>query len=91
MSELTDVLIQNPDCVVREIGDGLAILAPGESAAHSLEDVGAFIWGLFDGHLDLAAIVSAITDEYEVDDAQAQTDLLEFADELIRAGVVQKA
>ena len=42
MSDLSRILIHNPECKVREIGEGLAILAPGESAAHSLEDVGVF-------------------------------------------------
>ena len=89
MAELTDILSHNPDCVAREIGDGMIVMPPQGTAAHSLDDLGSFIWKQMDGSRDLATILTAVLSEYKVDEDRARTDLLAFADELLGAELIK--
>ena len=85
---LTTVLARNDNCPVREIGDGLVIMAPDGDVTHSLEDIGAFIWQQLDGKADLNTILDAITVEYDVDRAVAEADLQGFISELVAANII---
>jgi hypothetical protein len=82
MLTLQTVLKHNPACPVREIGEGLVIMAAQGEATHSLEELGAFIWRQIDGTRDLAAVLAAIVEHYEVDPAIAEQDLLQFAGQM---------
>ena len=85
MVALDNILAHNPDCPVREIGDGLIIMAPQGETTHSLENIGAFIWNEIDGTKDLAAILVAILASYDVDKATAEADLLQFTEQMLEA------
>ena len=91
MPELTTILAHHPDCTIREIGDGLVIMAPRDTSTHSLEDLGAFIWRQFDGTRDLAGVLAAVLAEYDVPQEQALADLQKFCDELLAAELLQEA
>jgi hypothetical protein len=82
MISLSTVLAHNPSCPVREVGDGLVIMAAQGETTHSLEEIGTFIWQQFDGNKDLAMVLDIILDEFEVERPQAEADLLQFAEEL---------
>jgi len=88
MLEMNAVLAHNEDCPVRQIGDGLVIMAAEGETTHSLDEIGGFIWNLLDGQLDLAAILDVILDEYEVAAEVAQPDLLDFANQMLEAGLL---
>ena len=85
MLALKTLLSHNPDCPVREIGDGLVIMAPQGETTHSLDGIGAFIWNEIDGTKDLTAILEAILANYDVDRETAQADLLQFTEEMVAA------
>ena len=85
MLALNAVPRHNPGCPVREIGDGLVIMAPQGDTTHSLEDLGAFIWKEIDGVKTLSAILEAILDNYDVDNPTAEADLLQFTEQMIEA------
>jgi hypothetical protein len=91
MVDMDRVLQRNPECPVREIGEGLVIMAPDGSMTHSLDGIGAWIWGRLDGHASLEDVVAAMTAEYDVTTEQARADLAEFADQLLEAGLVTPA
>lgn len=91
MVELTDILVHNPECVVRKIDEGLIIMPPHITTAHTLQDLGAFIWGQLDGKRDLATVLATILSEYDVTEELARTDLLSFTGELLEAELVTKA
>ena len=83
MISLSSVLAHNPDCPVREVGEGLVIMAAQGDATHSLDEIGTFIWQQIDGAKDLAMILDIILDEFAVERAVAEADLLQFAEELL--------
>ena len=88
MPVLSAFLSHNPACPVREIGDGLVIMAPQGDTTHSLEGLGAFIWKEFDGTKDLATVLDNILANYEVDRATAEADLIQFTEEMIAADLL---
>jgi hypothetical protein len=91
MARLQTVLVPNPDCPVREVQGGYIVLAAAGDGAHPFDGVEAFIWARLDGTRDLAAILADVEAEYDVEPAQAQADLLDFADSLLAAGLVAEA
>lgn len=85
MLALKTLLTHNPACPVREIGDGLVIMAPQGDTTHSLDGIGAFIWNEIDGTKDLTAILETILANYDVDRETAQADLIQFTEEMVAA------
>lgn len=85
MITLDTVLTHNPDCPMRQIGDGLVIMAPEGDTTHSLEEIAAFIWNRIDGTRDLAGVLDTILEAYEVDRPTAEADLLDFCRQMVEA------
>lgn len=82
------VFTQNSKCPVRNIGDGLVIMAPSGDTTHSLEDIGAFIWTELDGQKTLQDVLSAILDSYDIDESTARADLEGFITQMLNAGLI---
>ena len=79
---LDKVATRNKDVAWRVI-DGEAILISAEdSMLHSLDEVGTRIWELSDGTNTIRAIVGSICEEFEVEEPQAQNDVVEFVTNL---------
>ena len=87
MPDLKSVLMPNPACPARAVGDGYVIMAPAGDNTHSLDGLGGFIWKRLDGERDLAAILADVVAEFDVAADVAQADLLEFAEALLAAGI----
>ena len=86
--DLETILVPNATCPVREIGDGLIIMAPTGTATHALEAIGAFVWRHLDGQRSLRQVAEAIVAEYDVTFDAAAKDLCEFASQLVAAELV---
>ncbi|MBN1426123.1 PqqD family protein [Candidatus Fermentibacteria bacterium] len=79
---LDKVVARNKDVAWRVI-DGEAILISAEdSMLHSLDEVGTRIWELADGATTVRSIIESICGEFEVEDTQAENDVLEFVTNL---------
>ena len=90
MPDLQTVLAPNPECPVRGVKDGFIVMSATGNDTHALDGISAFIWSQLDGRRDLAAVLAAILDAYEVEPQEARTDLLEFASSLLEAGLVER-
>lgn len=83
----------NPEFIARDIA-GELVLVPIGSAAQSCaglvtcNEVGSFIWRQLEKGADEAALLAAILDEFEVDEATAKNDLHEFTEKLLRLGAI---
>ena len=82
------------DFIMREIA-GETILIPSGAAAQkfnglvTVNALGAFIWDVLQAPTDLEALVTRITDEYDVDADTARRDAEEFLSELRRIGALE--
>jgi hypothetical protein len=78
----------NLDTASRSIDDATYVLDAETSELHAFNEVGGRIWDLIDGERTLQDVTAAIADEYEVEPAVAQADVLEFIQTLQEKGLV---
>ncbi len=87
MDELAKVFLKDPNIVSRKIA-GEVILVPirqnvGDlESIYTLNEVAARIWELIDGKRQPEDIKKVIVEEYEIEEEEAEKDLLELLSQL---------
>ena len=81
------------EVVTRQIvGETLLVPIYGDLAnmekIFALDEVAAFIWEQLDGKKSLKDILDGVLDAFDVKKEQAETDIFEFIDELLKADLV---
>jgi hypothetical protein len=81
--------------LVRKIADTRIVVPIGERVIEfkglmTLNDPGYFIWECLSDDITYPQLLSAILDEYEVDEATARTDLNEFLESARQSGVLEE-
>jgi hypothetical protein len=71
------------------LAEGILIL-PERGQIKVVNEIGARIWSLIDGHSSIQDIALKITDEYQVSLVEAQRDTLDFVNELQERGLVMQ-
>ena len=85
-----DAVLKRSDRLSWRVLEGDAvILHPEAGTLHRLNGSGTRLWELLDGERDLSTIVRLLTDEYEVDPAEATNDVVAVVGDLIDAGLVE--
>lgn len=79
---------QNPELPVTLVAGEAAIITPGDSRLHILNEVATRIWELCAEGISLPALVEALTDEFEVDATTAQNEALTFLTDGVERGVL---
>ena len=77
--------------VLRQVAGSYVVVAVGAASVDfngmlTLNESGALLWRTLEGGADRAALLAALTSEYDVDEAQAARDLDEFLNSLRTAG-----
>ena len=77
--------------VLRQVAGSYVVVAVGAASVDfngmlTLNESGALLWRTLEGGADRAALLAALTSEYDVDEAQAARDLDEFLRSLRSAG-----
>jgi hypothetical protein len=72
----------------KEIEDEIVVMSPEGNVLHSFEGSARFIWGMIDGRNSLDRIAIGMTEEFQVENAQAQSDLDTFIVELEKLSLV---
>jgi len=85
----SDKPVQNTDTAARKIDDVFYVVHPDTSELHNFNEVATRVWELIDGQRTVADIAAAIADEYEVEPAVAQADILTFLGELLQKDLIQ--
>ncbi len=80
--------------VTRQIaGETLLVPVYGDLAnmerIFTLDPVAAFIWEQLDGKKSLKDIRDGVLDAFDVKKEQAETDIFEFIDELVKADLIE--
>jgi hypothetical protein len=83
----------NPDSTAwRQIEGEMVLMRLKDGAVFSLEETGAFIWGvLANGPHSEDELVRQVCDEFEVDEQSARADLAEFLAEMLAAGLIKSS
>ncbi|MBI2206205.1 MAG: PqqD family protein [Candidatus Rokubacteria bacterium] len=72
----------------RAIDTEALIVDPKAGLLYPLNSVAARVWELCDGDHTVDAIVRALVEEFDSDEATIRTDVLGFVDELSAAGLI---
>jgi hypothetical protein len=88
------VCVPSDDIVSREI-EGEIIIVPlasgigdAEDELYTLNETGRAIWEKLDGVRALGAVVSALAQEFDTPLSELETDVLGFAGEMVRRGIL---
>ena len=77
-----------PQVMSRLVGDETVLLDLASGVYFGLDGVGKRIWELVAEGQNLAQTVAVITREFEVDEAQAQADVIKFTNDLVERGLL---
>ncbi len=58
---------------------------------YTLNEVGAMVWQLIDGRTSVRQLAEAVRNEYDVEDAEAEKDVLDFLRSLEDAGLIRSS
>ena len=83
------------DYLLRQVANTWVVLPLGPAEISfdgmmKLNHSGAFLWKQLEQEKEFESLVDALTMEYEVSRDQAETDVEEFLEKLIKAGCVQE-
>ena len=81
--------------VLRQVAGSYVAVAVGAASVDfngmlTLNESGALLWHALEHGADRAALVAALTSEYEVDEAQAARDTDEFLKRLLEASCLEE-
>lgn len=78
-----------PQVMSRLVGDETVLLDLSSGIYFGLDGVGKRIWETIAEGRSLEETAMIITAEFEVNEAQAQTDLIEFVENLVERGLLE--
>jgi hypothetical protein len=83
MISISSIPSHSADIVVRRINDECLLIPLTDNIAdmdslYTLNETGAFIWELIDGRRNINEITSRVAEEFDVDYAEAEKDMLLF-------------
>ena len=78
------------EVVAANLGDGVALLNLRTNEYFSLNEVGAFVWAVLQSPQPRGAIISAVTDKYEVAADVCASDLDLLLEDLKSASLIEQ-
>jgi hypothetical protein len=77
-----------PQVMSRRVGDETVLLDLQSGLYFGVDQVGQRVWELAGDGRTLGEIVDAVVSEYEIGRGQAEVDVMEFAETLVRRGLL---
>ena len=85
---LTDTVTPSPEVLVQEVSGEAVLLDLASETYFGLDEVGARIWQLLREHNSLRAVYDTMLNEYDVEPARLEDDLLTHVAQLADAGLI---
>ena len=87
MAGLKSILSHSPSIVTRKTGNEYVLVPIANNIADmnsvfTLNETGAFIWEQIDGKKNVEEIISAVTEEYDIDNEVASADVFLFIEDM---------
>ena len=86
---LHSVVAASNEQISADLGDEAVILGVRTGSYYGFDQVGLFIWNLLQAPQTVADICDAVLQEYEVERAACEQDLLAFLDDLAAKSLIQ--
>lgn len=89
-------VIRSNNFIFRQIVEEMVLVPIRQNVAeldsiYTLNELGAFIWGIMESPKSYSEIEDAVQAEFDVDGETVKTDLQIFMEELARIGAVEEA
>ena len=84
-----DTVVAIPDQVSTDLDGEAVILSLRDSTYYGLNEVGALVWRLIQTPISVRAICAAILEEYEVEAAQCERDVLALLGDLAANSLIE--
>lgn len=91
MIEKDHYLIKDDDVLFTSMGEDAVLLHIERGDYYSLNKVGARLWALADGTKSIEELARIITDEFEISQSQAVSDVAELVEQLAKEDLVKVA
>ncbi len=86
---LETVIARRADLMTSELSPSeLVMLSLENNAYYGMEDTAKAIWDQLGQPRPLSAVVAALQEQFDVDEATCQQDVLEFVKDLLKNGLV---
>jgi|WetSurMetagenome_2_1015567.scaffolds.fasta_scaffold480974_2 hypothetical protein len=94
MTGLKSVLSQSTSVVTRKTGNEYVLVPITNNIAdmnsvYTLNETGAFIWEQINGSRNLEEIITNLTNEYDIDMQEAETDVFDFIENMRRYLIIR--
>jgi len=89
MIEKNNYLIKDHEVLFTSMGEDAVLLHAQRGDYYSLNKVGARLWVLTDGSKTIGELAELITQEFEISKEQAESDIIELAEQLAKEGLVK--
>jgi hypothetical protein len=87
--ELSTVVKQAKDQISCKLDEEVAILNLKSTLYFGLDQVGSVIWQELAEERTVKNICRTVVDQFDIDDDRCQSDVIEFLDRLVEAGLVE--
>jgi hypothetical protein len=86
---LCSVVVAAPEQVSCSLGEESAILNMKNSVYYGMNAVGTRVWNMIGEPRSVVQLRDALVDEYEVDPARCEQDLLQVLEQMRREGLIE--
>jgi len=89
MIDMNSVPSKTEGLMERSLNDEIVVLSSKGDVLHTFSGTARFIWSMIDGNRTIESIARAMTDEYEVDEETARSDLERFLGDLLSLSLIK--
>lgn len=80
----TTILVRNSDLISTNMDGETVMMSIERGEYYGLGGIGGFLWDLLEKPISIESLIQAVCNEYEVEEAQCESDILHFADLLLK-------
>lgn len=84
----TTILVRNPDLISTNMDGDTVMMSIERGEYFGLGGIGGFVWDLLETPISVEALIQAVCNEYEVEEAKCESDILHFADLLLKNNTI---
>lgn len=81
-------VVRSDDFITSTIESDLVMMSLEKGAYYSLDTIGSHIWENIAEPITVDTLCQKLTDQFEVDAGQCQTDVLDFLNDLLKENMV---
>jgi hypothetical protein len=82
------LVVRSEDFITSTVDDDLVMMSLEKGIYYGLDAIGSQIWENIAEPISVNALCHKLTDQFEVDEAQCQTDVLAFLHELLNEEMI---